>query len=108
MRLIQLSINYIYTLSYRVLIKYCVFSLQFCDFSELFKICCSAGVLPLPGECTHTNTEGKQRKARVGNILKSSEKIQYLMDTLYVKKTIFKVFCPLRPQQNCLKRVPSG
>ena len=50
------------------------FSLKLCDFSELCKICCSAGVLPLPGECTHTNTEGKQRKARVGNIFKKSEK----------------------------------
>ena len=31
-------------------------------------------VFYLPGVCTHTDTEGKQRKARVQNILKSSEK----------------------------------
>ena len=28
----------------------------------------------LPGVCTHTDTEGKQREARVQNILKFSEK----------------------------------
>ena len=37
----------------------------------------------LPGVCTHTDTEGKLRKARVRNILKSSEKTQYLMNALY-------------------------
>ena len=35
-----------------------------------------------PGVCTHTDTEGKQRKASVRNILESSEKTQYLMNTL--------------------------
>ena len=54
-------------------IKYCVFSLKFCDFSELCQFCCSAGVLPA-GVCTHTDTKGKQGKARVRKILKSSEK----------------------------------
>ena len=38
-----------------------------------------------------TDTEGKQRKARVQNILKSSKKTQYLMNTLYMKLEI-KVF----------------
>ena len=33
----------------------------------------------LTGVCTHTDTEGKQRKARVRNIFKNSEKTQYLM-----------------------------
>ena len=33
---------------------------------------------------THTDTEGKQRKASVRNILKYSKKIQYLMNTLYM------------------------
>ena len=71
---------------YRVFIKYCVFSLKFCDFSELYQFCCSAGVLSyLPGLCTHTETEGKQRKAKVRNILKSSEKTQYLMNNLYIQ-----------------------
>ena len=36
----------------------------------------------LPCMCTYTGKEGKQRKARVWNILKSSEKTQYLMNTL--------------------------
>ena len=31
---------------YRVFIKYCVFSLKFCDFSELCQYCWSAGILP--------------------------------------------------------------
>ena len=40
----------------------------------------------LPGVCTHTATGGKQRKARGRNNLKSSEKTQYLMNTLYKLK----------------------
>ena len=36
--------------TYRVFIKYCVFSLKFCDFSEL---CCSADVLPAGCVYTH-------------------------------------------------------
>ena len=59
---------------YRVLGKYCVYSLKFCDFSELCQFCCSAGVLPAWCVCTHTDTEGKQRKARARNILKSLDK----------------------------------
>ena len=35
-----------YILYYRVFIKNCVFSLEFCDFSELCQFCCSAGFLP--------------------------------------------------------------
>ena len=67
---------------YRVFIKYCVFSLNFVIF---LNIASSAAALLfyLPGGCTHTDTEGKQGKARVRNILKSSEKTQYLMNTLY-------------------------
>ena len=58
---------------YRVLIKYCVFSLKFCDFSELCQFCCSAGVLPI--WCVYTNWHrGKQRKAKVRNISKYSKK----------------------------------
>ena len=34
----------------------------------------AALVFYLPGVCTHTDTEGKQRKARVRNIIKSLEK----------------------------------
>ena len=55
---------------YRVFIKYCVFSLKFFYFSELCQFCCSADFL--------SDTEEEQR-----NILKSSEKTQYLMNTLY-------------------------
>ena len=44
----------------------------------------AALVFYLFGVCTHTDTEGKQREARVRNILKSSEKTQYLMNTLYI------------------------
>ena len=65
-------------LKYRVFITYCIFPLKFCDISELCKFCWSAGFLPA-GVCTHTDAE---RKARVRNILKSSEKTQYLMNTL--------------------------
>ena len=44
----------------------------------------AALVFYLPGVCTHIDTEGKQRKTRaVRNILKSLEKTQYLMNTLY-------------------------
>ena len=45
----------------------------------------AALVFYLPGMCTRTVTEGKQRKARVRNIFKNSEKTQYLMNTLYVQ-----------------------
>ena len=66
---------------YRVFIKYCVFSLTFCEF--LNSACFAAAlVFYQPGVCTHTETKGKQRKANVRNILKSSEKTQYLMNTL--------------------------
>ena len=43
----------------------------------------AALVFYLPGVCTHTDTKGKQRKARLRNILKSLEKTQYLMNILY-------------------------
>ena len=44
----------------------------------------AALVFYLPGVCTQTDTEGKQRKAKVRNSLKYSEKTQHLMNTLYV------------------------
>ena len=50
----------------------------------------AALVFYLPGVCTHTGTKGKQRKTRVRNILKSLEKTQYLINTLYyIKQSIF-------------------
>ena len=45
-------------------------------------ISAEALVVYLPGVCTHTDIEGKQGKSRVRNILKSSKKTQYLMNTL--------------------------
>ena len=42
----------------QVFIKYCVFSLKCCDFSELCQFCCCAGVLP--AWCVYTH--GHRRK----------------------------------------------
>ena len=58
---------------YRLFIKYCVFYLKFVIFLNSVGSA-SALVFYLPGVCTHTDTEGTQREARVRNILKSSEK----------------------------------
>ena len=46
-------INKINWYRYRVFIKYCVFSLKFCDFSELCQFCCSTGFLP--AWCVYTH-----------------------------------------------------
>ena len=54
-------------------IKYCVFPWNFVIFLNSASSA-AALVFYLPGVCTHTDTEGKQRKARVRNILKSFEK----------------------------------
>ena len=46
-------------------------------FHKFFLNSASSAAAPefyLPGVCTHIDTEGKQRKARVRNILKSSKK----------------------------------
>ena len=48
---------------YRVFIKYCVFSSNFCDFSELCQFRCSAGVLPAWCVYTHCH-RGKTEKAQ--------------------------------------------
>ena len=72
---------------YRVFIKYCAFSLKFWIFLNSASSA-AALVFYLPCVCTHTDNEGKQqRKARFRNILKSSEKTQYLMNTLKLLKT---------------------
>ena len=61
-------------LTYRVFIKYCVFSFEFCDFSELCQFCRSTGVLSAISRFkrevryTHTDTKEKPRKARFRNI----------------------------------------
>ena len=82
----------VYLFTYRVFIKYCVFSIKCWNFSELCQFCCSAGVLPAiwrskrEVRCTLTDTEGKQRKSRVRNILKIREKTQYLMNILHLRR----------------------
>ena len=78
-------------LRYRVFIKYCGFSLKLCDFSELCQFCCSAGVLPAWCVYTHWH-QGKQRKTRVRNILKSFEKTIFnvLSDSL-IKLSFSKI-----------------
>ena len=48
---------------YRVFIKYCVFSSNFCDFSELCQFRCSAGVLPAWCVYTHWH-QGKTEKGK--------------------------------------------
>ena len=59
------------------------FFLKILWFFWICQFCCTAGVLPAWCVNTHTDTEGKQSKARVQNILKSSVKKQYLMNILY-------------------------
>ena len=53
----------------------------------------AALVFYLPGVCTHSDSEGKKRKARARNILKSSEKTQYLMNTLCINMYFSYIFC---------------
>ena len=53
---------------YRVFIKNCVFPLNFVIFLNSASSA-EALVFYLPGVCTHTDTEGKQRKTRVRNLL---------------------------------------
>ena len=65
---------------YRVFIKYCFFPLKFVIFLNSASSA-AALVFYLPGVCTHTDTE-----ARVWNILKSSEKKHYLMNSLHIKE----------------------
>ena len=49
----------------------------------------AALVFHLPGMCTHTNTKGKQREARVRNIFQIFwKKTQYLLNTLYQKHKV--------------------
>ena len=68
---------------YRVFIKYCVFPQNV----VIFLISASSAAvlvfdLPL---CTHTDTEGKPREARVRNIFYNLQKnTLYLMNTLYI------------------------
>ena len=71
-----------YLCMYRLFIKYCVFSLKFCDFSELCQFCCRADVLPAWCVYTHWN-QGKTEKGKSSEYFKIFQKTQYLMNTLY-------------------------
>ena len=51
---------------YRVFIKFCVFSLKLCYFSEHCQFCCSAGFLPAWCVCTHTDTEENRERQESG------------------------------------------
>ena len=88
---------------YRVFIKYCVFSLKCCDFPVLLQRWCSTCLA-----CVHTDTEGKQRKTRVRNILTSLEKTRYLMNTLYqgsiIQLKILQSICIKKPGEPANKR----
>ena len=64
-------------------IKYCVFSLKCWIFLNSASSA-AALVFYLPCVCTHTDTKGEHRKARVRNFLGSSAKTQNLMNTLYM------------------------
>ena len=61
--------------------KYCVFPQNFVIFLNSDSSA-AALVFYLPCVCTHTDAEGKQRNARVRNILKFLKKTQYIMNTL--------------------------
>ena len=65
--------HHLFVFMYRVFIKYCVFYLKVVIFPNSASFA-AALVFYLPSVCTHTETEGKQRKARVRNILKYSKK----------------------------------
>ena len=59
-------------LTYGVFIKYCVFILFFIFLNSASSA--TALVFYLPGVCTHTDAEGKQREGRVRNICKFLKK----------------------------------
>ena len=79
----QLMIQFLKKDRYRVFIKHCVFSLKFCDFSEL---CSSAAalVLYLPGVCKHIDTPRENRERPESKYSKIFGKTKYFMYTLYV------------------------
>ena len=62
-------------LCYRVFIEYCVYSLEFFDFSELCQFCCSASFLPAWCVYTHWH-RGKIEKGR--NIFKKNRKNHHI------------------------------
>ena len=69
-------------------IEYCVFSLKCCIFSELFHLCCSAGVLPAWCVYTHRH-RGKTERDKSLEYFKIFKKHIILINTLYKKECIF-------------------
>ena len=59
---------------YRMLIKYCVFSLKCCNFSDFCKFCCSAGCVWPAIVYTHWHRGETARVQSPEYILKSSKK----------------------------------
>ena len=74
---------------YRVFIKYCVFSLKFCDFSELCQFCCSAGFLPAWCVYTHWH-RGKTGKGQSQKYFKILGK-----NTIFNEHPVCKNLMPL-------------
>ena len=75
--------------TYRVFIKYCVFSLKCCDFSELCQFCCSAGVLPAWFVYTHWH-RGKKEKGQSPEYLKIFGK-----NTIFNEHPVYSCTIPL-------------
>ena len=72
-----------YSLKRNVPLQPMFFSLKYCYFSLNFASSAAALVFYLPCVCTQTDTEEKQRKARVRNIRKIfGKKPQYLLNAL--------------------------
>ena len=69
--------------------KYCVFSYFFIFLNSASSA--AALVFYLPGVCTHDDTEGKERKAGVRNILKSSKKTQYSEYPVYYDNNLISI-----------------
>ena len=67
------------------------FALKFCNFLNSASSAVAL-VFYLPGVCTHTDTEGKQRKARVRNICKKSGK-----NTIFNEHPVVASFWPTNP-----------
>ena len=72
-------------------IKYCVFPYNFEIFLNSARSA-AALVFYLPCVCTHTDTEGKQRKAKVRKNVKIFGKTQYSMNTLYKKEKKISIY----------------
>ena len=85
--------------SYRVFIKYCVFSLKFCEFSELCQFCCSAGVLP--AWCVYTHwRRGKTEKDQSPEYFKIFEK-----NTIFNEHPVYYPFPKTFPSSSLAEKL---